>query len=586
MLAALALVLGYHEASLARWVCDDIFISLRYAANLLHGNGLVYNAGERVEGYTDFLWLMILALFQKLGFDPVQTAENLGIASFLGVLALLAWVSHRIAPARMRWVVPFASLVLAVHYEAAVWATSGLETFFYTLLLVSGFVVYFFTSLRRSRRLVLAGLALALAFLTRPDAGLLVILAFLFLLGRAWLMGLPARAWAVEFGFFGLPMALLLVPYLVWKLSYYGGLLPNTYYAKSAGVSCFSQGFFYLWTYFRCYVTSGLFLLAVPVILRLFFAGGPADPPEWRARVRAVLGREGVGAAVFGLAAVVVYLVLFVARVGGDFMYARFVVPALPVLYLLVEWSLPRLGGRSLAAAPVLFLLIPAFTFTVERGNRERYLLKEEDGRITVREHHGILDEHFYYTGWISLDEQRRMGEAYAPCFAGLDVTVLLRGQACLGYYAGFRNCIDNNGLTDAFIARQPLAHRGRVGHEKSAPYDYLIKRKTNFVFRRTPYRNKPYRMASFALPGGFYDRAEILTYDPRVLGELKRRMGERFQFTPFEDYLDAYLRDALPIEPIEVVREDYREFRDYYFGRNPDPARERRFLARLALAP
>ena len=129
----------------------------------------------------------------------------------------------------------------------------------------------------------------------------------------------------------------------------------------------------------------------------------------------------------------------------------------------------------------------------------------------------------------------------------------------------------------------QPLAHRGRVGHEKSAPYEYLIARGTNFVFRRTPYRNESYRMAVFLLPGGLRDRAEILTYDPRLMNELKRRMGDRLQFTPFEPYLDDYIGARLPSEPLAQVRADYQEFRDYYFARHPDPARERTFLARLA---
>ena len=56
---ALLLVLVLSSVALAThlaWVCDDAFISFRYAANLAHGRGLVWNPGERVEGYTNFLW--------------------------------------------------------------------------------------------------------------------------------------------------------------------------------------------------------------------------------------------------------------------------------------------------------------------------------------------------------------------------------------------------------------------------------------------------------------------------------------------------------------------------------------------------
>ena len=43
-------------------VVDDSLISIRYAENLAQGNGVVFNLGERVEGYTNFLWLCVSAL--------------------------------------------------------------------------------------------------------------------------------------------------------------------------------------------------------------------------------------------------------------------------------------------------------------------------------------------------------------------------------------------------------------------------------------------------------------------------------------------------------------------------------------------
>ena len=41
------------------YIVDDTFISLRYARNLIDGNGLVYNPGQRVEGYSNFLWVVL-----------------------------------------------------------------------------------------------------------------------------------------------------------------------------------------------------------------------------------------------------------------------------------------------------------------------------------------------------------------------------------------------------------------------------------------------------------------------------------------------------------------------------------------------
>ena len=45
-----------------RFVVDDAFISFRYAEHLAMGHGLVWNPGEHVEGYTNFLWTLLMTL--------------------------------------------------------------------------------------------------------------------------------------------------------------------------------------------------------------------------------------------------------------------------------------------------------------------------------------------------------------------------------------------------------------------------------------------------------------------------------------------------------------------------------------------
>lgn len=44
---------------------DDAMISMRYARNLAEGYGLVWNPGERVEGYTNPLWTLWMALIMS-----------------------------------------------------------------------------------------------------------------------------------------------------------------------------------------------------------------------------------------------------------------------------------------------------------------------------------------------------------------------------------------------------------------------------------------------------------------------------------------------------------------------------------------
>jgi len=75
-------------------VQEDAFISFRYASNLIQGHGLVYNVGERVEGYTNFLWTLLLAGGMALGADPVPLSRFLGIG-FALVLLLTVFVVGR-----------------------------------------------------------------------------------------------------------------------------------------------------------------------------------------------------------------------------------------------------------------------------------------------------------------------------------------------------------------------------------------------------------------------------------------------------------------------------------------------------------
>src|SRR5262245_37848737 len=86
-----ALVFAAWRALALRWTTDDAFISFRYAQNWLDGLGLVFNAGERVEGYTNFLWTVWSALGLALGFDAAAWANAWGLACYLASVALLVW---------------------------------------------------------------------------------------------------------------------------------------------------------------------------------------------------------------------------------------------------------------------------------------------------------------------------------------------------------------------------------------------------------------------------------------------------------------------------------------------------------------
>jgi hypothetical protein len=115
------------------WVADDAFISFRYARNWVDGLGLVFNAGERVEGYTNFLWIVLLSPFQALGLSLPPVAVALNLACFaLTVLVTAAFADElrsRVAGGdRSAAQLPIAAGLLALNYTFASFGTSGLET--------------------------------------------------------------------------------------------------------------------------------------------------------------------------------------------------------------------------------------------------------------------------------------------------------------------------------------------------------------------------------------------------------------------------------------------------------------------------
>jgi len=583
---AAALLIGLYRTVRLWWVCDDAFITFRYIDNMLAGHGLVYNVGERVEGYTHLLWLMIVALFRWLGGDPVEITKWLGLLSFTGTLGLAAWVSHRLFRGAAA-ILPLTALLLALNHDFAIWATGGLETSMFTLLVLAATVLLSISRGSGRRSIILGGLLLGLAILARPDAAILYPVAALFVVGRA-------RAARPERGegrkallLLSLPFAAVLLPWLVWKIAYYGQILPNTYYAKLGGSTYLSQGFRYVWLYAVAYLS---FLLAFPAIAYMAVAmlrAARRDPQGGRdagGRLRSIL--EDPTQAFFLLAAsfFLSYLILFVIRVGGDFMYARFLIPLVPLGYMVTEIALRRAIGPRRRLLAVALVALPFLLFYEKERRNDIYYEKNGEPRSTFGPMR-ITDEHWYYThdyyGRNLIDWYRRCGRQLSKYFKGQDVRVLLGGQASLGYYGRFAVCIEAAGLTDPYIARLPVRKRARPGHEKEAPPEYLVRRGVNFIFMvHVLDPHQEFRTAHFRIESKKI-RAQMITYNRELMRHLKRTFPEDVEFVDFEEYLDEWLA-ALPAMPLERVRADYATFKDFYFLHNEDPERERPILARL----
>lgn len=542
LLALAAIVAGVIHAVLEFWVCDDAFISFRYAQNLIDGHGLVYNAGERVEGYTNFLWTLLVAAGMAAGADAVRFANVAGVVFFAATALLLLRVSCRIGTGA--WF-PVAAIGLAAHHHSAVFASCGLETAMFAFLLTALLTVLLEAD--RPGRFLCAGLLGVGASMTRPDGLLPYGVAGLYVLALAC----RHRRWS-WFVAIALPGVAIYLPYFAWKWWYYGYPLPNTFYAKSAAQSYLSQGARYVGLYFQCY-----WVLAPALLAAVWLAF--ARLRRWD-RFDAGTG----GRAPLLIALLVVPYLAFVVWVGGDFMFTRFCLPITPALFLVGDLIRARLRTPGLSAAlgigVVVATLLPWYPAIVRAEGSPAGIVEEKD---------------FYPPE--KMAASRSIGEQLRAITAGTDVRVVIYGgQAVLAHYGAFPLVIEGStGLTDAHIAHLPIEKRGRIGHEKYAPVQYLYERRVDLRLGWHMFEDPigEQRIFDFGPMAGTF-----LIYRRSLVDALVAR-GARIR--RFEDYLDGYLAD-LSSKPRDRLTLDYAWFKLYYFDHNEDPARQAAFEAAL----
>jgi len=551
----LALAWAGWSAAALWWTTDDAFISFRYARNLVEGNGLVFNPGERVEGYTNPLWTLWAASGLRLGFSAENWSNAWGLAAYLGSVALLglSFIAPGGARPRAGRLLPLAAIGAALHQQWQAFAVSGLETAAFTFLLLAGYLAL----ARQGERPWLApigGLLFALATMTRHDGLLPAAVAGLYLLAFA------ERRWRSSL-LFGLGFAALWLPFTAWRISYYGDFFPNTYYAKSGNLAWYGQGLRYLQLYLERYwaLALGPLLLAVAAVLRR------SRPMLERLAATAGEGRQLVLAGALALS-----YVFYVVRVGGDFMFARFLIPATPFLLILFEagWHsvMPRrplLRDGLAVAALVTIVLMPVPV----RGSEFRY---------------GVANEREYYNDEkvAALD---RSGEILGRFFDGLPVRVAFYGdEARVVYKARFHWAVEASAaLNDPVVARQPLERRGRVGHEKVPSAERLIEElRAHFTFSKVPAgilrlnRKIPRVYVHF----GEDVWGQVLHWDPALMAELRARGAS---FGDFPAGLDRYIA-RLDELPTREVAGQYEKIRRFYFDPVGDPVREAAFRERL----
>ena len=605
---ALSLAALLAHARAYAFLTDDAFISFRYARNLSQGYGLVFNPGmERVEGYSNLLWVLMLAGFDRLGIRPELAANGLSIAATVALWGLVVGFTLRRLPEKGReWLVLLPAVFLAATRSVAVWSTSGLETRGFELLLVAGalrLVTEVEARVNGSRRRLLAVWLFALATLTRPDGLLLSLAAF----GAAGLY--LARRRGSRVGRFVSelwPFMVLVVGHFVFRRLYYHEWLPNTYYAKVGGRLWWSSGLSYL----AAFVIEYAAYLWVPLLV----AG----------IVRHM--REGAGFFPLLCGTMIVPHALYVAAIGGDHFEYRPLDLYFPLLFLLLH-----AGARHLARTPARAAAVAAYSglallglWEIPYQSHRQFIRSYQPGfpgveatslpearsflspdrdpvyrlpvlRTLASWHRDLVrrmslvfvgvrqEEHRMFLASV-IPEGKRLGLLVERGILPRDAYFAMSCVGAIPYYSKL-STLDMLGLTDAHVAHSPPLKVRVMAHDKMATLDYARERGVDVwavegvhslchvtstcllaAVRQAITEGGDYYAA--AVGDGYY----MVCLLPRGLESATRRMP-RLQFEPIgnREFIDRFLSEGIAA---------YRDT----LSRHPDDQESRLELAYLLL--
>lgn len=435
ILVILFLILFLLTIGLRAWMSDDAYITLRTVDNFINGYGLTWNISERVQPYTHPLWMFLLSFTYFFTREAYYTTIVLSL-----VISLAAVILYTYKIVQIRSIAILGILILILSRAFTDYSTSGLENPLSHLCLIIFFIIYFEPENRINKAFALSFIA-ALGVVNRMDALLIYLPSLLvfFWQNRSW-----KNFWLMSAG---------QIPLLLWlgfSLFYYGFPFPNSAYAKlNTGIpisDLIHQGSLYFLNSIR----------VDPITLIVIFTG---------AIIPLVLRKKHL----LPLSAGIFLYLLYVLRIGGDFMSGRFF--TLPLLASLIVFG--RLFSKppqrvyfisALILIIILGILSPSPTFRLFKGGGTEFV-------------DGISDERgFYhtYTGFFTSQEDISISDHEWAVDGKLNserIKPVARGAIGLyGYYAGPKvYIIDRHGLADPFLARLHINQNNpwRIGHFK-----------------------------------------------------------------------------------------------------------------------
>ncbi|MBI5864380.1 MAG: hypothetical protein HZB38_07720 [Planctomycetes bacterium] len=511
--ASLAAALLIFGCLVARFWCaiDDAYITFRYSRNLAAGLGVRYNPTENppVEGYSNFLWMLLCAAFETL---KLNTAACASIVSAASGAALILLVHRRLVKLDLPLpAIVVATLALAAFPPLALWSTTGMETAAFALAIYATTDALILRDEKpRILTAIVAGIVLCLVRVEGPAWALSILLLACAarILDGEWKpsrRGIAASAAGILAAF---------LAYFAWRYAYFGGAIANTAHAKSGVLSIrFERGLRYVASHFVTFVSPAI-VLAGGTLAALF----GARRGKWLA----------IAAMGFAFPA---YAVL----VTGDFMpMGRFLLPAAPFWTLLMARLLASIPTRTAAinwtattVAGVLLIAIqtaPAWNMHLAPREWLERLRFRYNTPVFMTEYEAWRNQMENVAEWKELGRGLR---DYCRQLVPPPATpsVVLGAIGAAGYESDLY-VYDRHGLVTPEVARRPLGPDEPLlspGHDRRVPPEFFLKDKPTILRYRQLMRVSRAEVAAAARQMAAELRAaaaktpELLDYAPDI---------------------------------------------------------------------
>ncbi len=517
-------ILLYIGWKLFWFMTDDALIAFRYVSNSILGHCYVWNPPpfRPVEGYTSFLWVVLLDIIWRVfNLKPPEVVNYLSLVFSYLTLAVVALAVMRLKllSALEKWRPLFLFLVLlgtVSNRTFLAWTSSGMETAMFNFFFVLWTLLAFWDK-NRGKGWVLTWTTLAaLTYLSRPDGLLTVLFTLVFLLYDRWRQKTFSAKWLLPVS----PLMLVAL-HLGWRRYFYGEWLPNTYYAKvvarwpEAGVR-------YLASFVLEYALWVWIFLAIVWIFRRSKTV-PAKPAS-RKNPRSGTGSKWVQSFLsspskLALTALFVHLTYYTFIIGGDHFEYRVYSYLIPLVFVSYLWLQNELGLAPKKAA-ALFGLFILFSWPIPwvHWQLTRHYVTRDETHVLVAP---VGDRFPLFLRWYAepFDDLQRWLISRHIC---------MRHQEHKVFYEYHRNAYPPREKGEQIRpGGYPILASGTVGVPGWVlPHVAILDQYglNDYVIARSPYRRQHRLMAHDRFPPPGY----VESFSPNLFVESPGRMGTR----------------------------------------------------------